>query len=63
MDPPGNRDLNLQPPIPDFHGSGRGLDGFCEKQPDFSTPLLPLSNENGKADQVRFSESCSTTPQ
>ena len=57
MDP----DLQLSTPVLD--GSDQVLDQFSAFQPDFSTPSLPLSNENGKAVQVRFSESCSTTPQ
>ena len=70
VDPPNgsfeahsSRDLSLQPSIPDFNGLERGLDHFSDIQSDFSTPSLPLSNENGEAVQVRFSKSCSTMPQ
>ena len=70
VDPPNGviedlstRDPDLQLSTPDLDGSDQVLDQFSAIQPDFPTPSLPPSNENGKAVQVRFSESCSTTPQ
>ena len=70
LDPPNGvsddqstMDPILQLSTPVLDGSGQVLDQFSTIQPDFPTPSLPPSNENGKAVPVRFSESCSTTPQ